>query len=70
MIYPIHIDQGSPNFWERPHKLLHNSSRARHLASCDFFGIYYNLPNQQIFRKYIIFSLLAKYVLRPGEMAS
>jgi len=32
--------------------------------------MYYNLPNLQIFRKYIIFSLLAKCVLRPDEMTS
>jgi len=31
-VYPIHIDKGSPNFLEEDHKLLHNSSRVRHLA--------------------------------------
>ena len=31
-VYPIHIDQGLQIFWERPDKLLHNSSRARYLA--------------------------------------
>jgi len=32
--------QGSPNFLLRgPHTLLHNSSRAEHLASCDSLGI-------------------------------
>ena len=57
-------------FGRGPHKLLHNSSRAGHLAYCYFFGIYFILLNQHIFRKYMIFSLLAKCVLRPGEMAS
>ena len=62
---------GLSNFFGRgPHKLLHNSSRARHLVSCDFSGICYILPNQHIFRKYIMFSLLAKCIFRPGEMAS
>jgi len=34
-VYPIHIDRGSPNFLGEEHinhKLLHNSSRAWHLA--------------------------------------
>jgi len=31
--------------------------------------IRYIVRNQHIFRKYIIFSLLAKCVLRPDEMA-
>ena len=57
-------------FGRGPHQLLHNSSRARHLVYCDFFGMCYILSNQHIFRKYIIFSLLAKCVLRPGEMDS
>jgi len=56
-------------FGRGPHKLLHNNSRAGHLAQCDFFGICY-IPNQHIFRKCIIFSLLAKCILRPGETAS
>ena len=61
--YPIHIDQGSPKFWERTTcKLLQNSSKAGHLAKCYFFRICSMLPNQQIFRKYIIFSLLAKRI--------
>jgi len=42
---------------------------AEHLAKRNFFGICSILPNQHIFRNYIIFSLLAKCVLRPGEMA-
>jgi len=35
-----------------------------------FFGICYILPNEHIFRKYNIFSLLAKCVLWPGEIAT
>jgi len=73
-VYQIHIGQGSPNILGEDHvshKLLHNSLRAGHLGSFDFFGICYILPNQDIFRKcIIIFSLLAKCVLRPGEMDS
>jgi len=69
-VCPSHIDQGSSNFWGGSHKLMHNSSRARHLVQCDFSGICYILPNQHIFLKYIFLSLLAKCVLRPGEMAS
>jgi len=40
---------GVPNFlvWG----LLHNSSRAGHLASCDSFVISHNLPNRQNFQK-------------------
>ena len=49
-------------FGRGPHKLLQNSMRAGHLASCYFFKICYILPNQHIFRKYIIFSLLAKCI--------
>jgi len=53
------LGQGSPNVFVRgPHKLLHNRSRAGHLAQCCCFGIRYILPNQQIFRKCNIFSLL------------
>jgi len=49
-------------FGRGPHKLLQNSSRAGDLAWCYFFRICYILPNQHIFRKYIIFSLLAKCI--------
>ena len=65
------IQQGSPNFFDRgPHKLLHNSSRAGHLTKCDCFAMCYILPNQHVCRSYVIFSLLAKYLCGPGEMAS
>ena len=65
----ICLEQGSPNFLVRgPHKLLHNSSRAAHLTYCDYFGICYILPNQQIFRKYY-FLLLTKCLRGPDEMA-
>jgi len=48
--------QGSPNFFVRgSHKLLLNSPRAEYLTQCDCSGICYILPNQQIFRSYIIF---------------
>jgi len=52
----------SKMFGRGPHKLLQNSSRAGHFAQCCFFVICYILPNQHIFRKYIIFSLLAKCI--------
>jgi len=53
-----------PNFFVRgQHTLLHNSSRAGHHAWCDCFGLYYILPNQQNFRKYIIF----RPIYRPGR---
>ena len=57
--------QGLYKFFGKGYKLLHNSSRAGHLAWCDFSGICSILPNKHIFRKYIIFSLLANVVLRP-----
>jgi len=58
-----------PKFFGRgPHSLLHNNLKARHLAQCDFFGRCYILTKQHIFHEYI-FSLLAKCVLQPGEMA-
>ena len=57
---------GSPNFIVRgPQKLLDNSSRAGHLTWSGCFGICYILPNQQIFRKYHIFSLLTKWFRGP-----
>jgi len=60
------LDQGSPNFFVRePHKLLHNSSRAGHLTYCDCFWPCCILPNQQIIRKSIIFSLLTKWFRGP-----
>jgi len=34
-------------FGRGPHKLLHNSSRARYLVQCDFFVICYILPNKK-----------------------
>jgi len=50
---------------------LHNSSKAGHLAQYDFLGYVTFYQIKQIFRKcIIIFSLLAKCVLRPGEMDS
>jgi len=47
-----------------PHKLLHNSSRARHLVQCDFFGICYILPNQHIFAN--IFFIIGKMCFAAG----
>jgi len=40
------------------------------LTKCDCFGMCYILPNQHVCRSYVIFSLLAKYLCGPGEMAS
>jgi len=59
------IEQGSPNFFViGPHKLLHNSSMARHLPQWDCFGIWCALPNQQFVCKYIIFSFLTHCLCR------
>jgi len=69
-VYPIYTDQGSSKFWKRSTWAIVQEFESQHLAQCDFLGICYVLPNQQVFRKYITFSLLAKYVFRPGEMAS
>jgi len=64
------LQQGYPTFLiQGPHKLLHNSPRARHLTERDCFRISYILPNEQIFHKYIIFSLLTKCLCRLDEMA-
>ena len=63
--------QGSPNFFVRgPHKLLQKSPRAGHRTQCDCFGISYILPNQQVFRKYNMFSLLTKWLCGTDEMTS
>jgi len=42
---------------------------AGHLTLCDCFGICYIFPNQQVFRKYIIFSLFTKW-LRGQDLVS
>jgi len=68
MICFIRLDQGFPTFVVRgrgPHKLLHNSPRAGHLTCCDCFGICCNPPNQEVFRKYSIFSILTKRLRGP-----
>ena len=49
----------------RPHQLLHNSVSAGHLTQCDSFGICYILSNQQVFLKYVMFSLLTKCIRGP-----
>ena len=66
-VYLIHTNQGSPDFWERTTYAIPQLFEGQHIAQYDCFGIYYILPNQQFFRKYSIFSLLAKYVLQPDE---
>ena len=69
LFYVLHaVTSGSPNFFIRgPHKLIHNRSRAGHLTQLIVAG-YVILPNQQVFRKYIIFSFMAK-CLRGLELA-
>jgi len=63
------VKQGSPNVFARgPHKLLHNSTRAVYLTSCDCFKICFILPNKQIFWINNIFSW-RKQLCRPDEMA-
>jgi len=57
-------------FWERTTYAIAQQLEGRTSWECAFFGICYILPNQHIFRKYIIFSLSEKCVLRPGDMAS
>jgi len=56
-------------FSERSRKQLHSISRAGHLTWCDCFGISYILANQEIFRKFILFSLFTKW-LRGPDLAS
>jgi len=66
----VHLNQGSSNIFVRGlHKLLRNSSRAGHLAWCNYFGIGCILRNQ-VFRKYLIFSLLTKRLRGSNEVAS
>jgi len=64
---------GSLNFFATgPHKVLHKSSRAG-LTNCDCFDIgyvTYTRPNQQTFRKYIVFPLMTKWLRGTDEMAS
>jgi len=50
--------------------LLLNNPRTGHLAQCDCFDKCYIPPNQQISRNCITFSILAKYLHGPDEMAS
>jgi len=57
-LYIYILSQGPPNFIvRRPHKLVHNNSEGR-TSYLMCFGICYILPNQQIFRKHVIYSLL------------
>ena len=68
-----HLAQGSPNFFVRgPHKVIQTMSRAGRLTQCDRCGICYILPNQQIFRKYIVYYFLSltKWLRGLDEMAS
>jgi len=53
IVYPIHIDLGSPSFWERTTQAIAQQFEGQHLAYCDFSGdIAFYLPsNRQIFRK-------------------
>jgi len=63
--------QGSANCFARgPHKL--QQLRARQLTYCGRFAIFHNRfpPNQQMFRKFIIFSLLTECIRGPYRMAS
>jgi len=48
-----------------PHKLLHNIPRAGRFTYCDFFGICYILPNQQVFVE-ISFFIIDKVSSRAG----
>jgi len=50
-------------FGRGPHTLLHNS---RTFCVMWFFGICYILPNQHIFRKYIIFFIIGKVCFAAG----
>jgi len=67
-VYPIHIDQGSQKFLGEDHISYYKTVRGPDILRNAIFWGY--LPNQHVFRKYIIFSLLAKCVLRPGGMTS
>jgi len=63
-----HRFRGLQILYQGPHKLLHNSPRAGHITESDYFGISYIPPNQHIFRKYIIFSLLTRCLRGPDKM--
>ena len=69
-VYTLRRDKGSPNLGYDHISYCTTVRGVDVLRNVFFFGICYILPNQHIFRKHIIFSLLAKCILRPGETAS
>jgi len=68
-VYTIDINQGSPHFFGEDD--IGSCTTVRGPASCVMWLFWdmlrYIIPNHQVFRKYVIFSLLAKCVLRPDE---
>jgi len=68
----MRLINGCQNFFvKRSHKLLHNSSRAGHLAKYDCFGISYVTFGKSTSFSYICyFSIIDKTSSGPNEMTS
>jgi len=68
-VYPIYTDQGSPKCMGEDDISYCTTVRGPEIFRNAIFSGCYILPNQHIFRKYNIFSLLAKCIA-GGAMAS
>jgi len=71
-VYPIHIDQGSPNFLEKNHISYCTTVRGSDILRYVIFSTYVKFCPINTFFVNIptVFSLLAKCVLRQSEMPS
>ena len=70
-LYPIHIDLGSPDFLREGHISYCTTVQGPDILHNVFFqDLLHSTNSRQHIFQYTIFSLLAKCVLRQGEMAS
>jgi len=72
LVYPIHVDQGSTNFSGEDHTNYCTTVRGVDILRNVIFSEYITIYqiNRFLGNSLYYFSLLAKCVLRPGEVAS